>query len=149
MDADTLELIRRGHEVFGNAAPAPFLADIDEAQQGQGLDGHSGHAGSEYAARHQQHGAGLRMGGERDAQVREVITRVMDHYREAHRSSKSVLDAAIADQVPPAEDTPMGRREAAERAAAYLRAQQDTVRQARVHAQKAAEELRAINYRPA
>lgn len=146
MDPDTLELLRRSHEVFGPAGPPPQLAGTAGDQQEPDTSPSGGEAHRHYTGKHGEHNAVLRTAADRDAELRRILTEVTSAHEQAVRESKAVLDAATADHSP-ASDTPMGEREAGARQASYLRAQRDIIMRARTHAQQAADQLRALRYR--
>lgn len=146
MDTDTLELIRRCHEVFGAAGTPPELIGADTEQGRHEPPLSSGPAHRHYADKQLCGAAVLRTAAELDAELRNVLALVLSAHEQGARESKAVLDAATADQAAAA-DTPMGEREAAARQAAYLRAQHDILQRAQSQAQQAAEQLRRLRYR--
>lgn len=147
MDPDTLEIIRRSHEVFGAAGPPPRLAGTVAAGE---RDQHEpppagGESHQHYASKQLDRDTALRTAAGLDAELRQILQRLADSHEQATRESKEVLDAAAADQAP-ASDTPMGEREAIARRAAYLRAQHDIIERAQAQAQQAAEQVRRLRY---
>ncbi len=146
MDADTLELIRRCHEVFGAAGQPPELigTDAERGQHDPTLS--SGRAHRHYADKQLERAAVLRTTSGLDAELRHILAGVASSHEQGARESKAVLDAATEDHAV-ASDTPTGEREAAARKAAYLRAQHEILQRAQAQAQQATEQLRRLRYR--
>lgn len=146
MDPDTLEIIRRSHEVFGAAGPPPRLAGTEAAgDPDQHEPPPAGEAHQHYAGKQLERDTALRAAAGLDAELRQILQQLADSHEQATRESKAVLDAAAADHAP-ASDTPMGEREATARRAAYLRAQHDIIERAQAQAQQAAEQVRRLRY---
>jgi cell wall-associated NlpC family hydrolase len=149
-DARSLELIRRAHELFGGPGGAPQVHAPDTEGFSQRLEAN---AAAQSGGGHRQYVADLDAGRARlgaaagiDEQLRAAVQAVAASHREGARATRVVLDSALADRGA-ATDTPLGRREAAARMAAHLRAQHAKVSTARARARHNAVVLRRLRYR--
>lgn len=150
MDPDTLELLRRAHEIFGAPAAAPPVPGDTSGEVDQRLAGnadlHGGGGHQRYVEDLTQLRASVRASAENDAELRKILAELAASHTEGHRRTKDILDAAHADTAP-GSDTPIGQREAITRKAAYLRHQQQAIREAHSKARHTTEALRALRYR--
>jgi cell wall-associated NlpC family hydrolase len=150
MDPETLELLRRSHQLFGLPAAPPELHGDDDPRLDKRL---AGNAGLHGRGGHQQYvndltkmRETLRAAAGNDAELGKILGQLAADHAEGHRSTTEVLDAAAADTAP-ASDTSMGNREAIARKAVYLRHQHDTIRGAHARARHTTAALRALRYR--
>ena len=150
MDPDILELLRRGHAIFGTPAAPPAVRGDDGTEADRRLAGnanlHGGGGNTRYAEDLTQLRSAVRGSAATDTELRELLARLAAEHAEGHRRTKDILGAAHADTAP-GSDTPIGRREAIARKAAYLRHQQQAIREAHGRANSTAAALRALHYR--
>lgn len=153
MDAATLDLIRRSHELLGAGGVAPQVGGEDAQRRDEqivrsaGLHS-SGGGHRQYLADMHDRAAVLRAALANDSKLRAAISELLAQHAADRQASQRVLAAAAADHGP-AGDTPMGAREAAARKAAYLRAQRAALLRARAGSRRAALLVRALRYRRA
>jgi len=136
-----LDLLQRAHALFAGAPGAPVTASHPEmpATRGAGVPAAYLDAAE---ARH----ADLARARRVDAQLAAILAQARREHGDAHRQTRTVLEAARADTATTA-DNPVAQRELLRRRAARLRAQREHVLAARRRARLRAAMLRALRYR--
>ncbi len=138
-----LDLLKRAHELFGvPSSPPPSLSAGETRSRVDGLP-----AGSPEVARGaaERSFSGVRAAVGTDDAVVRAVERLVASHEAGQRSTRQVLDAALADRIPAA-DTPMGAREAARRRAARLRDQHRHVALSREQSRVLAGRIRRLRY---
>lgn len=136
-----LDLLQRAHTLFAGAPSAPVTASHPEMPATRG----AGIPAAYLDAAEAQH-ADLARARSVDARLAAILAQARREHGDAHRQTRTVLEAALADTATAA-DNPVAQRELLRRRAARLRAQRDHVLAARRRARLRAAMLRALRYR--
>jgi SLT domain-containing protein len=141
-----LAALSRGHNLFAGATAGKPLSDIQIQARAERLL---------HATRWLPDAAAVRSGaavqqlhrlGDNDRQLGEILSAAHADRAHGNTATGMVLEAARAD-VPPAADTPIGRREAMARMAVRLRTQHRHIAGSRRRARLLALRLRRLRYR--
>ncbi|BBY55910.1 C40 family peptidase [Mycobacterium koreense] len=142
MNSPELAALRRAHELFSGAAPAPELTGLATGSP------RTPHGGVPAAYRQAAEHARVQLIAARRAD--EELAAVLRRAREDHAAARSRTAAVVAEATadpPVAEDNPLAQREAARRRIARLRAQRRHVLAARRRAHRHTAALRRLGYR--
>jgi SLT domain-containing protein len=141
-----LATLSRGHNLFAGAPAGKPLTDVKTEAHTERLlratRGLPDAAAVRSGAAVQQ----LRGMGDNDRELGEILAAAHADRADGHTATGRVLEAA-RDDVPPATDTPIGRREAMARMAARLRTQHRHIAGSRRRAMLLAQRLRYLRYR--
>lgn len=145
-----LTALSRGHNLFAGATAGEPLSDVPAQTQSHATTiSRSTRAARLPDAAAVRSGASvqqLRRMGDADRGLGEILAAARTDRAYGSKATRMVLDAARAD-VPPAADTPIGRREAIARMAARLRTQHRHIAGSRRRARLLALRLRRLRYR--
>ena len=145
MSGDDVEILRRGHALFGGNPAHPVLDDLGHRRLP------SVAAAGAMAAAYRSMAAGaldeLRRARDVDARLAHIVAEAHRDHDDARRSTGAVLAAARADAATHP-DNPIAARELLQRRLTRLRTQQAHIRTARARAHRHRSSLRSMRYRP-
>lgn len=140
---DDVELLRRANALFGvPAGGPPNLNSSDVRARAEAL---VAGAPSAAAGAVERSVSGVRAAVGTDEAMARLVQRLSASHEDGQRSTRAVLEAALADRAPAA-DTPMGRAELRRRMAARLRDQHQHVSRSRAQSRALALRIRRLRY---
>jgi SLT domain-containing protein len=142
-----LELLTRGHNLYGVDHPDAYLADPPQLRRhAERLIQVTTRDGMGFAAPRISHmAADLRHAAGADTELAAVLSDARADHTLGRHATRTVLDDAHADPMPAA-DTPLGRREVLRRMAARVRAQRRHIQRSRRRSRLLAQRLRRLAY---
>ncbi len=128
LSLNAIEILARGHELYGAQHVEAGLADAPEQlrQHAQRLAALNGEGMGPAAPANLRMAAGLRHTAVADSELAAVLADGRTDHAAGRQETRRVLDDARGD-VTPAADTPLGRQEALRRMAVRLRRQRHFV----------------------
>lgn len=147
LKAQAVAALSRAHNLFSRATKNDGVGDAPDQMQAH-AEAVTRRADGLPGAAAQRSGASitrLTRLAHSDRTLGQIITAAHDEHTHGRAATRTVLDAALTDTTP-AVDTPLGRREAAGRMAARLRAQHRHVAGSRRWARLLARRLRRLHY---
>jgi SLT domain-containing protein len=144
---EAIELLTRGHNLYGGAVPDAGLADAPELRRhAERFIRATTRDGIGIAVPATLHAAAdLRGAAGADTALATVLSDTRAEHALGHHATRTVLDDACGDLIPGA-DTPLGRREALRRMAARLRTQRQHIRRSHWLSRLLAQRLRRLAY---
>lgn len=141
--SEDVDLLRRANALFGTPATAVPSLNIGETRSR--AEALMAGAPSAAADAVQRSVSGVRSAVGTDEAMTRLVQRLSASHEEGQRSTRQVLEAALADRAPAA-DTPMGRAELRRRMAARLRDQHQHVSRSRSQSRALALRIRRLRY---
>lgn len=148
LSLEALELLRRGHSLYGAEHFVAGPADAPEQlrQRADRLEVVSGEGMGAAEPANLRMAAGLRHTAAADGELAAALGDAHTDHTTGRQGSRRILDAARSD-VMPAADTPLGRREALRRVAARVHRQRRYLHRSHRSSQLVARRLKELSYR--
>jgi SLT domain-containing protein len=146
LSRSALELLARGHNLYGPDHFAAGLADAPEQlrQRGERLASVAGEGMGTAASANLRMAARLHRAAATDSELATALADVHTDHATGRQATGQVLDDARSDAMPAA-DTPLGRREALRRMAAHLRRQRHYLHRSHRNSHLIAQRLRRLS----